>query len=115
MTNLQTTVTSQTTVPEFVSGELAKLRPVLEADLPALARLMSEAPFGFSWEREPWTVQRLKKKFDDEKEPGLWGRTSKFYAVTDYAGALVGALREELDRLNGYDIELHIALAREDR
>jgi hypothetical protein len=102
-------------VPEFISGEHAKLRPVLEADLPALARVMAEAPFGFSWEREPWTVQRLKKKFEDEKEPGLWNRTSKFYVVTDQTGVLVGALREELDRLNGCDVELHIALARGDR
>lgn len=31
-------------VPEFVSGELTRLRPVLEADLPGLARLLAEAP-----------------------------------------------------------------------
>jgi hypothetical protein len=102
-------------IPGFIGGTLTKLRPVLEPDLPALARLMSEAPRGFSWEREPWTAQRLKKEFEDEKEPGLWGRTKRVFAVTTLDGTLVGVLREELERLGAVDLELHIAQEHPDR
>ena len=55
----------------FVEGEHIVLRPVLEKDLEQLAPLMAQNPC----ERKPtpWTLQRLKKKFEDEKDPGLWG------------------------------------------
>jgi hypothetical protein len=96
-------------VPNFIAGSLTKLRPVLEADLPGLARLMAEAPRGFSCERQPWTLQRLRKQFEDEKHPGLWGSKHRIFAITDRDGALVGAVREELERLGSVDLELHIA------
>ena len=113
-----TNVTSEPTAyatPQFVDGQLTRLRPVLDADLPAMARLMAEAARGFSWEREPWTVQRLGKEFEDEKKPGLWHRDKRFFAITDHAGALVGVLMEEQERSGRADIELHIAKSRTDR
>jgi RimJ/RimL family protein N-acetyltransferase len=100
---------------EFISGELTRLRPVLEADLPALAPLLAEAPLGFSFEREPWTLQRLTKRFEDEKSPGLWSARKRYYMVTDTAGTPVGALFEEVGRLGGSEILFHVALARPDR
>src|SRR5688500_18322210 len=88
---VQTTVLP---VPEFLVGRHTKLRPVLEADLPRLAQLMAEAPHSFNWEQEAWTVPLLRKKFNDEKEPGLWSRTKRYLAVTDLNGALCGLIVE---------------------
>jgi hypothetical protein len=102
-------------VPEFINGQHARLRPVLEPDLPALARLMAQAPLAFNWEGEIWTAQSLRKKFEDEKEPGLWTRTKKHLAITDREGALCGVLQDELGRLGGCELSFHLAEHRPDR
>lgn len=74
----------------FVEGEHIVLRPVLEKDLEQLAPLMAQNPC----ERKPtpWTLQRLKKKFEDEKDPGLWGSGEKYYVAVRKAGGVVGFL-----------------------
>ena len=66
---METNVMTETTLapPLFYAGELTKLRPVLEADLPAVVALFNAAPFPFG-DQKPWTLARLKKKFDDEKK-----------------------------------------------
>jgi len=112
----QTTVEKPLTLPapEFVAGQHVKLRPVLEGDLPALALLMAEAPFGFDGEGEVWTTQRLRKKFEDEKEPGLWGRRKRYFTVTDMQGEICGVLLEAQERL-GLSIALQISASRSDR
>jgi len=98
----------------FAEGEHVVLRPVLEDDLPELAKLMAENP----GEREPtpWTHQRLKKKFEDKKEPGLWGKRERYYVIVRKSGGVVGLLREEDDYNRGiYWNELHVADALADR
>jgi hypothetical protein len=101
--------------PDYFNGSLTRLRPVLESDLAVLAPLMSEAPRGFSWDNHPWTVQRLKKKFDDEHKPGLWSAKERWLAITDPQGAICGLLMEERD-FNGHsDIEFHIRLSHPQR
>ncbi|MCC7477377.1 GNAT family N-acetyltransferase [bacterium] len=101
--------------PDFINGQLTRLRPVLERDLEGLVELLNEAPLGFNWEGYPWSLPRLKKKFEDEKEPGLWGQRQRFLAATDLDGALVGVLHEEQERSGQVGLEFHFALARSDR
>jgi hypothetical protein len=102
-------------VPEFLTGQHVKLRPVLESDLPSLAQLMAEAPHGFSWNVSVWTESSLRKQFNDDKEPGLWGRDKRYLVVTDFDGVVCGLLMEGLQRLGGATVEFHIADARADR
>lgn len=97
--------------PDFINGALTRLRPVLERDLAGMVALMNEAPLGFTWEGFPWSVARLRKKFEDEKEPGLWGQRQRFLAATDLDGALVGVLHEEQERNGQVGLEFHFALA----
>jgi RimJ/RimL family protein N-acetyltransferase len=77
----------------FAQGALVVLRPVREEDLPELARLLAENPF----DREPlpWTHQRLKQKFEDKEEPGLWGKRKRYFAVVRLSGGMVGFIFEE--------------------
>jgi hypothetical protein len=80
---------------KFVDGELTGLRPVLAEDLDALVHLLNESPMPFG-DNVPWTVSRLKKKFEDEKDPGLWTEDKRWYTVLDLAdGSVVGLLKEE--------------------
>ena len=94
---------NETTTEEqkgFATGEHVVLRPVLEDDLAGLAPLMASNPG--EPDRLPWTTQRLKKKFEDEKEPGLWGKQSRmFVAVRKQGGELVGYLKQHKDENPG--------------
>ncbi len=101
--------------PDFINGALTRLRPVLERDLEGLVELMNEAPLGFTWDGYPWSLQRLKKKFEDEKEPGLWGQRHRFFACCDLEGRLCGVLHEEHERNGQVSLEFQFALARSDR
>jgi hypothetical protein len=89
----------------FAEGKHVVLRPVLEADLPELAKLMAENPL----EALPWTLQRLKKKFEDKEEPGLWGKSQRYFAIVRQSGGIVGYLKEQEDAIRGmYWNEHHI-------
>jgi hypothetical protein len=79
----------------FTEGEHIVLRPVLEADLEELWPLLAEAPFEFK--TEPWTLQRLKHKFEDKEEPGLWSKTDHLFTVARKCGGVVGFIRENTD------------------
>jgi RimJ/RimL family protein N-acetyltransferase len=89
----------------FADGEHVVLRPVLETDLVELAPLMAENPL----ETLPWTHQRLKKKFEDKDEPGLWGKSKRYFAIVRKTGGVVGYLKEQQDSNRGmYWNEHHI-------
>jgi len=77
----------------FAEGEYVILRPVLEADLPELAKLLAENPY--DRKPQPWTLQRLKQKFEDKDKPGLWEERERYFAVVRKKGGLVGFLHEE--------------------
>ena len=96
----------------FAEGQHVVLRPVLEADLPELAKLMAENPL----EALPWTLQRLKKKFENKKEPGLWGKTDRVFVAVRTQGGVVGYLTERQSKQAGiYWGFTHVADARDDR
>jgi len=96
----------------FAYGEHVVLRPVVEDDLKELARLMAEDPC----DATPWTHQRLKKKFENKEEPGLWGRTSRDYAILRKDGGIIGVLHESEDSNRGiFWNRLHIAEGLADR
>ena len=83
-------------VKGFATGEHVVLRPVLEDDLAALAVLLANNPG--EPDRQPWTHQRLKKQFDDEKEPGLWGKSTRVLAaLRKDTGEVIGYLKERRD------------------
>ena len=77
----------------LAKGELVRLRGVQEQDLTRLAQLMAEAPL-LDENPQPWTAQRLRKQFEDEKEPGLWGRTTRVFSVVDAGGEVVGFIKD---------------------
>jgi len=79
----------------FAEGEHVILRPVGENDLRELARLMAECPL--LDKQLPWTHQRLKKQFEDEKDPGLWKERDKYFAAVRRERGLVGFLHERED------------------
>jgi hypothetical protein len=81
----------------FAEGKHVVLRPVLETDLAELAKLMAENP----GETLPWTLQRLKKKFEDEKEPGLWSDTNRVFVAVRPQGGVVGYLAERQSKQAG--------------
>jgi hypothetical protein len=82
----------------FVDGALTALRPVFEQDLAQLAHLLNASPVPI-FDTPIWTEARLKKKYSDEKEPGLWGRSKRWYAVTRQSDkALIGAIIELTER-----------------
>ena len=87
------------TVKGFAYGEHTVLRPVVEDDLRELARLMAENPY--DGVPVPWTHQRLKKKFEDKDNPGLWGQSARVFAVLRKSSGLVGYLREREDSNRG--------------
>jgi RimJ/RimL family protein N-acetyltransferase len=94
---------------KFVDGELTGLRPVLEGDLEALVHLLNESPLPFG-DNVPWTLARLKKKYEDEKEPGLWDDEKRWYAVTELVdNSLCGVLRETHWRTGEFGVKLHLA------
>jgi hypothetical protein len=89
----------QLRVPEFLSGELTRIRPLLAEDIQGAARLLCQSPRGFDgFDLAPVSELTLRKKFEDEKEPGLWGHKVRFYAFTDTDQMLVGLLRECVER-----------------
>lgn len=99
----------------FAQGEHVILRPVLEADLPELAKLLAENPFDY--EPQPWTHQRLKQKFEDKEKPGLWEDHKRYFAVVRKQGGLVGFLYEEQGEAFSSLLwnRFHISLAQPDR
>lgn len=105
----------QLPAPDFINGELTRLRPVLERDLPQMAALMCEAPRGFTWDNYPWSHARLKKKFEDEKFPGLWGQRERYFAISDMQDQLCGVLREEQERGGQVELDFHVVATRPDR
>ena len=89
--------TTNTTERGFATGKHIVLRPVLETDLTELARLMAENPA----ETLPWTPQRLKKKFEDKSEPGLWGKSQRYFSIVRLNGGVVGYLTERESKQAG--------------
>jgi RimJ/RimL family protein N-acetyltransferase len=97
----------------MATGTFIRLRAVQEEDLEQLAALLAQTPC--PRELLPWTTQRLKKKYNDEKEPGLWGRRERLYLAVRVAdGQLVGYI-DERERWTCRDIHLHVADGAEDR
>lgn len=94
---------------KFVDGELTALRPVLEGDLEALVHLLNESPLPFG-DNVPWTVARLKKKYEDEKDPGLWTDTRRWYTVLELSDqSICGVLRESRRGNGEVWLNLHFA------
>jgi hypothetical protein len=89
------------------------LRPVLQADLAELAKLMAENPYNH--EQVPWTYQRLKKKFEDKDNPGLWERGDKTYAVLRRQGGIAGYATENTSDNQMYWCTLHVGSGISDR
>jgi hypothetical protein len=77
------------------TGAQIVLRPVLEPDLAELWPVLAQNPY--EYEPTPWTHQRLKQKFENKEEPGLWGRLEKYYTVVRKQGGVVGFLRQEVE------------------
>jgi RimJ/RimL family protein N-acetyltransferase len=98
----------------FARGEMLILRPVQEGDLAELARIMAQAPGGRK--PLPWTEQRLKKLFEDEKNPGLWSDAGKYFAAVLHDGTVVGYIREHYEAwIQSHDLSLHVDERRADR
>jgi RimJ/RimL family protein N-acetyltransferase len=77
-------------------GELVAFRPVREQDLPELWKLLMETPC--EHRPRPWTLQRLKTLFENEKDPGLWGDRNRYFAITRRdQGELIGYLMQRQD------------------
>lgn len=107
---------TDTAKPErgFAEGQHVILRPVGENDLRELARLMAECPL--LDKQLPWTYQRLKKQFEDEKDPGLWKERDKYFVVVRREGGLAGFLHEREDWNRGmYWNSVHLDDRIEDR
>ncbi|MDQ3024462.1 MAG: hypothetical protein M3R04_08790 [bacterium] len=82
----------------FVDGGISALRPVLAQDFEAVVNLLNASPVPFG-STPVWTVARLKKMYDDEKEPGLWNKSKRWYTVLRKADSLiVGILVEHCER-----------------
>jgi RimJ/RimL family protein N-acetyltransferase len=95
------------------TGSYIRLRAVQEEDLAQLAALMAATPC--LRELLPWTAQRLKKKFNDEKEPGLWGRRDRVYLAVRIAdGQIIGYI-DERERWICRELHLHVAADAADR
>lgn len=91
----------------MAAGRHVRLRAAQEEDLEALAALLAETPC--PRELLPWTTQRLKKKYNDEKEPGLWGRRDRCYlAVRISDGQIIGYI-DERQYWVFRDLHLHVA------
>lgn len=92
----------------FAHGERLILRPVQEGDLADLARILAQQPGG-GGKPLPWTEQRLRKQFEDEKDPGLWRSEAKVYAVVAQDGPLVGFVRESYEAwIQSFLINFHV-------
>jgi len=76
----------------LAQGDLVKLRGVQEADLERLAAIMSQAPM-LGTKPKPWTTQSLKQKFEDKKDPGLWGEKDRTYCAVDNDGKVIGLIQ----------------------
>lgn len=93
----------------FVDGELTALRPVLEQDLETLVHLLNASviPIG---EQPVWTHARLKKQFADEKEPGLWTKSKRWYSVLRKADKeTVGIIVERQERTTETELSFQFA------
>lgn len=115
MSTNKETSRDQLEVRGFAVGGHVVLRPVLEEDLAALAPLLAGNPG--ETDRLPWTQQRLKKKFEDEKEPGLWGKNTRYLAaVRREGGEVVGYVKEHRDENPGvFWAWIHVADGAGDR
>lgn len=98
----------------FIEGEHVGLRAVTEGDLGRLAQLMSESPL-VEHNPQPWTEQKLKKLFEDEKEPGLWTDKKRFYLAVDKTGGVVGFIIQKRHFDGCYEINLHVGDRVDDR
>jgi len=81
----------------FAMGKHVVLRPVLEKDLPELAKLLAADPC--DEKPQPWTLARLKKLYEDKEkdDSGLWSKAKRYFAVVRKTGGLVGFLKESED------------------
>lgn len=98
----------------FIASDSLGLRAVTEADLYELAALMAQCPLA-GRDAVPWTEQRLKKEFEDEKEPGLWSETKRTYLAVDVSGGIVGFIQQNQRGVSGYEFYVHIAESHSDR
>ena len=97
----------ETPVIKFLEGELTGVRPVLAQDLEAVVHLLNESPLPFG-ENVPWTVARLTKKFEDEKEPGLWGKEKRWLVAVDNASSQIcGLIKEDHGRSGEAWVHVH--------
>jgi len=76
----------------FIEGEHVVLRPVLEADFGELAPLLAANPY--AEKQLPWTQQRLKQRYEDKDEPGLWGKRERYYVIVRKTGGVAGFLMQ---------------------
>lgn len=76
----------------FERGERLTLRPVQTGDLAQLAAVMAEDPLPHR--QQPWTLDRLKKEFEDEKSPGLWSDTARMFVAVLEDGTVAGYVEE---------------------
>ncbi len=97
----------------MATGTYVRLRAVQEEDLEQLAALMAATPC--PRELLPWTAQRLRKKYNDEKEPGLWGRRDRVYLAVRIADGKVVGYIDERERWICRDLHLHVAADAADR
>jgi hypothetical protein len=100
----------------FAKGQHVVLRPVLEKDLPELAKLLAADPC--DEKPQPWTLARMKKLYEDKEkdDSGLWSKVKRYFAVVRKTGGLVGFLKESDEWGAGFFWNrLQMAEALEDR
>lgn len=97
----------------MATGAYVRLRAVQEEDLAELAALLAETPC--PRELLPWTTQRLRKKFNAEKDPGLWGKKERIYVAVRIADGQVVGYIDECVRGVCREPRLHIAARAADR
>jgi len=106
-------ITARPTEIGHAAGEHIVIRPVLVDDLRDLAQLLAENPY--EDEPLPWTYQRLKKKYEDKENPGLWSHNAKTYTVARKQGGITGFIRESIDAGAKLWCGLHLGMDIPDR
>jgi hypothetical protein len=101
--------TAEKPLIRFADGELTALRPVFEEDLEAVVGLInaSVCPIG---EHPIWSYARLKKLFEDEKEPGLWTKAKRWYVVLHKQDRnVIGVIVEKQERTTEVELQFQFA------